>query len=437
MEVFRIINKEVYDCDIALALEALGTIFENIHKYEKAEKLYRETLKIRKLKYGEFHMSVSCSYQNLGSLYAAEGKLDESMQLYEKSLEINKRVFGENHVDTAESYRTLGAINLIKGNFEKAEQFLNKSYDLFRRLPAGENGKNYILLLDNFCNLYNNKKNLSKLEEFSEKFAEKAIEFYGPSLIYLKKIAFNAIHRPHTQSQFLKFYLKLYDLNLKSGEITTAYLLFYAQLSRISKSTDLNKFSHGLIQMGKNSGENSKTAGECFIYYGDQLLLDNNQNTAKKVFLKAYNITKFNSEDNDDKVIYAHLNKLMLNINKEFVEEKILNKAEKCFLQIYQLYHDNDQRNFCDKNYNYLITLNALGVLYEKKNRFHKAEEFYFQGYMVAAINQKEFPEKIAAIAANLSRIYNRLMDIEKELYYHQIYLRLSSGSRLRNNFAN
>jgi len=211
--------------------------------------------------------------------------------------------------------------------------------------------------------------------------------------------------------------------------------------------------------MGRNSGENSALAGECFIYFGDELFAKEDKKMAKKIFIKAFNIIKFCSNIND-KVIYVaaviaciffeknqskqcekwlsyffnsnidlnlepktkiYLASTLLDMGIKFAEENCLNKAEKYLLKVNEFYKNKTDET---KLIHY-PALNALGLIYEKKNDFRKAEEYILKAFNMAKNSQAE-PEEIAAMAGNLVRIYGLLHDNKREADYYEIHCRYS-----------
>ena len=210
MEIKKRIITEFESLEIATASTNVGTVYEKMNKLDKAEKLFLDALKIRIKKCGEIHYDVAFSYQNLGSVNMLKRNFEESEKYFNKALEIRKKLYRENHVNTAHSYGCLGMMHSQKGDFEKASYFLMKSYDLFKKTEDGENNSNFILLLKNFCELYEKTKNFKKYEEFADLYIEKASLFYGNGPTYeniLNVIAANFLNQGLTQ-QWFKYFSK-------------------------------------------------------------------------------------------------------------------------------------------------------------------------------------------------------------------------------------
>jgi len=459
LEIKRKIITEADSLEIALAYNNLGTTFEKMSKLDKAERLYKDALKIRRKKCGEIHIDVAFSYQNLGGVNGLKGALEKAEKYSNKALEIRKKLYGENHVDTANSYRCLGVIYLEKGDFDKAEGFFMKSYDCFKKTNDGENNAAFLSLLDNLCSLYSKTKNMKKYEDFAELYIKKASLFYQNGAKYEQtlKIIGAFFLNSGNLPQFFKYFSKWFDLNVASQKIRKEELWAYANISSGLRSFNAVQYREGLVQMGENSGENSALAGECFIYLADQLFLKEDKKNAKKLFIKAFNITKFCSGINDKAVYIASMiscichedNKpkksekwlsyildsefnfnfepktrmvlasAMSDLGIKLVEENSLNKAEKYLLKVNNLYqnHPDETNNFHPQ------ALNALGIIYERKQNYRKAKEFMLKAFNMANGSQAD-PINIATMAGNLARIYGLLDDLSNAAYYYEIYCR-------------
>ena len=64
--------------DVAIALNNLGILFQDIGNYAKAEPLYQETLRIWQKILGPEHPYTAQSLSNLGGLYQVMGKYDKA-----------------------------------------------------------------------------------------------------------------------------------------------------------------------------------------------------------------------------------------------------------------------------------------------------------------------------------------------------------------------
>jgi eukaryotic-like serine/threonine-protein kinase len=75
-------------------------------------------------------------YQTLGSIYDQLGKFDQADPLLHSALEQRKQLFGQNSVEVAESLAALGQLRLDQAQYDEAEQFIRQGLAIDkRRLP--------------------------------------------------------------------------------------------------------------------------------------------------------------------------------------------------------------------------------------------------------------------------------------------------------------
>lgn len=105
--------------------------------FEKAEKLFLESVKITQRLYGNNDSKVIQSYINLGIQQKNLGKYDEAIKSYTKAEELIKSVFGENDARLGLVYTNIGVIFKSKGDHSKALEYQESalrslSYDTIR-----------------------------------------------------------------------------------------------------------------------------------------------------------------------------------------------------------------------------------------------------------------------------------------------------------------
>ena len=71
-----------------LLLNQIGRMLMDQGKYDEAQPLYREALKVKRETLGDRHPSTLSSISNLGSLLQDQGKLDEARARLEASLDM-------------------------------------------------------------------------------------------------------------------------------------------------------------------------------------------------------------------------------------------------------------------------------------------------------------------------------------------------------------
>lgn len=108
----------------------MGIAAKKSGNYQKAEEYYRESLGIRKAKYGERSHEVSINLNNLGLVLFEQKKYDESLEYYKESLQIRDHLFGPKTINSADLLVHIGNIHAQKNEIEKALEHYEDSLSI-------------------------------------------------------------------------------------------------------------------------------------------------------------------------------------------------------------------------------------------------------------------------------------------------------------------
>jgi tetratricopeptide (TPR) repeat protein len=108
-------------------LEVLGLIFYDEERYEEAESLHREVLKIRTEILVAGHSNIAFSLNNLASVLEAQGKYDEAEQLYLESLNIKKINLPEGHPSVVITLGNLARFYARQQKYDEASSYYMKA----------------------------------------------------------------------------------------------------------------------------------------------------------------------------------------------------------------------------------------------------------------------------------------------------------------------
>ena len=203
----------------ALAAEYLGNVFYKMADYSNADKMYGESLSIRKEILGEAHPDVirlytllgdvclvvnkvdnaaeyykkalelnksngsynpeNISVQNgLGLVYESQGHLDEALECYDRALVLSLQLFGENHPIAVVCYGNVGHLYRCKGDYDKALHCLNKAYAILKNL-LGQNNPTAIHILSEIGAVYFALEDYEKTLSYWGELANIAYYIYG------------------------------------------------------------------------------------------------------------------------------------------------------------------------------------------------------------------------------------------------------------------
>jgi tetratricopeptide (TPR) repeat protein len=118
----------------AAGMHGLGIVFQSLGAYEKAEKLYKESLNIAQSLKDE--QGIARSLHHLGMVHQLRGEYEEAEKLYRESLDIVKRLKDEQGI--ARSLHQLGIIHEEYEEYEEAENLYRESLDIVKRLKDEE-----------------------------------------------------------------------------------------------------------------------------------------------------------------------------------------------------------------------------------------------------------------------------------------------------------
>ena len=88
----------------------LGALLRVQGKYDDADSILREALKIKRRTLGDNHPSIPSTLNNLGILYEVQGKFEEAEQFYRDGLEILQSTVGDEHPNTQHVKRSLESL---------------------------------------------------------------------------------------------------------------------------------------------------------------------------------------------------------------------------------------------------------------------------------------------------------------------------------------
>jgi tetratricopeptide (TPR) repeat protein len=155
-EALRIFEKVFGDKDYpeyATSLNNLALLYSDQGKYEQAESRYLEALEIKKKVLGTDNPSYAISLNNLALLYKKQGKYDLAESRYLEALRIEEKVLGKEHPDYTTSLDNLAGLYHAQGKYDLAEPLYQEALKLDEKV-LGKDHPNYAGDLNNLAVLY-------------------------------------------------------------------------------------------------------------------------------------------------------------------------------------------------------------------------------------------------------------------------------------------
>jgi serine/threonine-protein kinase len=123
--------------DLALVMNNLASLEEDVHRDAAAEELYRQSLAIRKAKLGAKHPAVARVQHNLGQLLTGMGKFKEARAMLTECMDIRREVYGAAHFQTAEAQILRARVMELQGDREAEKEYAAGFSVIRKALPKG------------------------------------------------------------------------------------------------------------------------------------------------------------------------------------------------------------------------------------------------------------------------------------------------------------
>jgi tetratricopeptide (TPR) repeat protein len=174
--------------DVALSLNNIGRLFNEITRHNEAESKIKEALKILELFPNENRLIATC-IENLGIAYLRQGRIDDAKINFIQSLQMNESHLGERHPDVVCSLTNLAACFEEEDNYLEAKKTLYKALDISQDHEHVNNSD----LLNLLGEIYKKLKNYFKSEKYLKQAIEMAKKYYRSEhkdiAIYLNNLA--------------------------------------------------------------------------------------------------------------------------------------------------------------------------------------------------------------------------------------------------------
>ncbi|NJL72763.1 MAG: tetratricopeptide repeat protein [Candidatus Competibacteraceae bacterium] len=124
--------------DNAYILANIGGLYRETKQYEKADRYYREALKLDLAVLGEEHPDTACDFNNLGANLREQNKLAEALPYFDKALKIRLAKLGRQHRLTAKTLMGQAELQRRLKHLDKAEILVRHALDIqSKSLPPG------------------------------------------------------------------------------------------------------------------------------------------------------------------------------------------------------------------------------------------------------------------------------------------------------------
>jgi tetratricopeptide (TPR) repeat protein len=162
---------------VAYPLCGLANLFYEQGKYQQAEPLYQHALQIREQVLGPTHPDIAYTLQRLGMLYWKEGKYEQAKLVYQRALSIQEQAKGAEHPEIASLLNDLAILSVEQGKLEQGERLYQRALSMWERV-LGANHPEVAMALNNLADLYIQQ---GKYEQ-AEPLCEQALRIWKQAL---------------------------------------------------------------------------------------------------------------------------------------------------------------------------------------------------------------------------------------------------------------
>ena len=138
------ISPQVYEPDLAMVQNNLGTLYEDTRRYGDSEKMYLSAMEIRRRLVAAnpqvYEPDLAMVQNNLGTLYEDTRRYGESEEMFLSVMEIRRRLVAANpqvyEPDLAGIQNNLGILYKDTQRYEDSEKMYLSAMEIYRRLAA-------------------------------------------------------------------------------------------------------------------------------------------------------------------------------------------------------------------------------------------------------------------------------------------------------------
>ncbi len=120
----------------ARLLHTLGTVYASLSRYDPAQELLEEALRIRQRELGPNDLSLVETLIELGDVARTRGETDEAERHLQRALDLGIRLSGRENILVATALASLGTVRIGQGRYAEAESIYREVLPLDARVRA-------------------------------------------------------------------------------------------------------------------------------------------------------------------------------------------------------------------------------------------------------------------------------------------------------------
>lgn len=392
--------------------QTLGTIYQNLGKFEQAEKLIGSSLERRKALFGQDSAEVAETLVDYALLRDIQAQYDEAEQMAKQGLDMAKRHLPGNHPTVAKATSTYGKIVEDKGDYDKAIPILEEAVRLQSQSEAQAADQAGSMTELANCHFY--AGHYEQSDKLNQQVLAMDRKLYGErhphvadDLINLGAIQFEQAHYPEAE----KYYREGLDI-LQSfygkdhAETASAYTMLARALipqKKLPEATTMLREALGIQERvyGKvhpRVASALNELGRIAQQQGDFKQAESYYTRMADIYREVY------------KGKHYYIGIALANLGGVYVEEKQYERAEKLFREALQIY----SQTLPPDHLNVGITRARLGRALLRQGRYVEAEVESRTGYEILTKQTGPAASWLQNARKDLTEEYDALKQPEK-----------------------
>jgi len=396
----------------------LGSIYQKLGKYERADALLGKALEKRRAIYGGSSPQTAESLIALGMLRAEQARLDDAERLVREGLEIERRRTTVNGEALAKAELAFGRVLAQRGSYEPAIAELKKAVELESK--QGAQPVNLAASLAALADAHYSAGHYEQANELYQGVLEMHRQIYGPT----HPLVADDLGNLGSIQQDLGYYAEAEQLNRQVLEIEKAY--YGAAHPKVAKAlTTLGrselyqkKYDEAEEALAEALGINEKVYGRMHPEVADTLnelgnvaSMKGNYPEAEKRFTEVAEIYRTAYGDKHYLVAIA-----LSNVAYAYLNQKLYARSEEMFRDVVQRF----TAALSADNVNTGIARIKLGRALLRQDKFGEAEQETRAGYEILKKQTSPSISFLQAARKDLAAEYDGLQQPEKAAAYRE-----------------
>ena len=150
--------------DTLMSINNLATVLSDQGKYKQAEEMHRQALRLKEIVLGKKHPSILASMNNLANVLRGQGKYEQAEEMHRQALRLTETVLGKEHPDTLTSMNNQANMLKDQGKYEQAEEMHRQALRL-KETVLGKEHPNTLASMDNLATMLRDQGKYEQAEE--------------------------------------------------------------------------------------------------------------------------------------------------------------------------------------------------------------------------------------------------------------------------------